>query len=125
MDSSFALYLGRHTLETALMLAAPILVTCMLVGVTVTLLCPGPVRTEFLTSAGMDERTFADAFPKFLWIPSRTVARIGVDALDADEAMVITGLPNQVSTRLVQFMPRRLLLPLLKSRHPGLRRDRG
>jgi flagellar biosynthetic protein FliQ len=38
MDSSFALYLGRHTLETALMLAAPILVTCMLVGITVTLL---------------------------------------------------------------------------------------
>lgn len=38
MDSSFALYLGRHTLETALMLAAPILVTCMLVGVVVTLL---------------------------------------------------------------------------------------
>ena len=38
MDSSFALYLGRHTLETALMLAAPILLTCMIVGVTVTLL---------------------------------------------------------------------------------------
>jgi len=38
MDSSFALYLGRHTLETALLLAAPILVTCMIVGLTVTLL---------------------------------------------------------------------------------------
>ena len=37
MDSSFALYLGRHTLETALMLAAPILVTCMVVGLAVTL----------------------------------------------------------------------------------------
>jgi flagellar biosynthesis protein FliQ len=37
MDSSFALYLGRHTLETALMLAAPVLITCMVVGVTVTL----------------------------------------------------------------------------------------
>ena len=37
MDSSFALYLGRHTLETALVLAAPILLTCMAVGVTVTL----------------------------------------------------------------------------------------
>ncbi len=37
MDSSFALYLGRHTLETALLLAAPILLTCMIVGVTVTL----------------------------------------------------------------------------------------
>jgi flagellar biosynthetic protein FliQ len=38
MGSSFALYLGRHTLETALLLAAPILLTCMVVGVTVTLL---------------------------------------------------------------------------------------
>lgn len=38
MGSSFALYLGRHTLETALLLAAPILLTCMLVGITVTLL---------------------------------------------------------------------------------------
>jgi flagellar biosynthetic protein FliQ len=32
------LYLGKHTLETALLLAAPILITCMVVGVTVTLL---------------------------------------------------------------------------------------
>ena len=37
MDSSFVLYLGRHTLETALILAAPILLTCMVAGVTVTL----------------------------------------------------------------------------------------
>ncbi len=37
MDSSFILYLGRHTLETALLLAAPILLTCMIVGITVTL----------------------------------------------------------------------------------------
>jgi flagellar biosynthetic protein FliQ len=38
MDSSFVLYLGRHTLETALLLAAPILITCMVVGIMVTLL---------------------------------------------------------------------------------------
>lgn len=37
MDSTFALYLGRHALETALLLAAPILLTCMAVGVTVAL----------------------------------------------------------------------------------------
>jgi len=37
MDSSFALYLGRHTLETALMLAAPILVVCTVVGIVITL----------------------------------------------------------------------------------------
>ena len=38
MDSSFVIYLGRHTLETALLLSAPILITCMVVGVVVTLL---------------------------------------------------------------------------------------
>jgi flagellar biosynthetic protein FliQ len=38
MDSSFALYLGRHTLETALILSAPILITCMVVGIAITLL---------------------------------------------------------------------------------------
>ena len=38
MDSSFILYLGRHTLETALLVSAPILLTCMIVGVVVTLL---------------------------------------------------------------------------------------
>jgi flagellar biosynthetic protein FliQ len=37
MDSSFVLYLGRHTLETALLLSAPILLTCIVVGVVVTL----------------------------------------------------------------------------------------
>ena len=37
MDSSFVLYLARHTLETALLLSAPVLITCMVVGVVVTL----------------------------------------------------------------------------------------
>ncbi|MCK4913902.1 MAG: flagellar biosynthesis protein FliQ [Planctomycetes bacterium] len=37
MDSSFVLYLGRHTMETALLLSAPILLTCMVVGLVVTL----------------------------------------------------------------------------------------
>jgi len=37
MDSSFALYIGRHTLEPALILSAPLLLTCMVVGIVVTL----------------------------------------------------------------------------------------
>ncbi len=94
-------------------------------GVTVALLCPGPVRTEFVKSAGMDERAFADAFPRFLWKPSREVARAGVDALEHDRGTVIPGLPSQITTRLFQFMPRRVLLPLVKNQHPALRRDRS
>jgi flagellar biosynthetic protein FliQ len=38
MDSSFVLYLSRRTLETVLFLSAPILLTCIVVGVVVTLL---------------------------------------------------------------------------------------
>ncbi|MCV7409733.1 oxidoreductase [Mycobacterium florentinum] len=94
-------------------------------GVTVALLNPGPVRTEFLKNAGMDERKFADAFPKFMWLPASEVARTGIDALDRDRGSVIPGLPSQVSARLFQFMPRRLLLPLLKKQHPGLQKDRS
>lgn len=91
--------------------------------VTVALLCPGPVRTEFLQKAGMDERAFADAFPKFMWMPAREVARIGIDALEHDRGTVIPGLPSELSARVFQFMPRRLLLPLLKRQHPALKRD--
>jgi flagellar biosynthetic protein FliQ len=37
MDNSFVLYLGRQALETSLLLSTPILVTCMVVGVVITL----------------------------------------------------------------------------------------
>lgn len=37
MDTSFTLYLARHTLEIALLVSAPILLTCLIVGVTITL----------------------------------------------------------------------------------------
>lgn len=38
MDSNLVLYLSRRTLETVLLLSAPVLLTCIIVGVTVTLL---------------------------------------------------------------------------------------
>jgi flagellar biosynthetic protein FliQ len=38
MDASLVMYLGRHTLETTLLLSAPMLITCLVVGVAVTLI---------------------------------------------------------------------------------------
>jgi flagellar biosynthetic protein FliQ len=38
MDSNYALYLGRQTLETALIVSAPVLLTCMIVGLAITLI---------------------------------------------------------------------------------------
>lgn len=37
MDVDYILYLGRHTLETAVLLAGPILVVCMVTGLLVSL----------------------------------------------------------------------------------------
>lgn len=37
MDNSFVLYLGRQALETSLLLSTPILLTCMVVGIVITL----------------------------------------------------------------------------------------
>jgi short-subunit dehydrogenase len=72
----------------------------------------------------MDEDKFAAAFPKFLWMPSRDVARIGVEALENDRGSVIAGKRNVLSTRFMQALPRRVLLSTLAKQHPGLRRDR-
>jgi hypothetical protein len=93
-------------------------------GVTVATLHPGSVRTEFLQLAGMDEAAFAAAFPKFLWMPSRDIAKAGIDALEHDRASVIPGLPSRITTQLAQRLQHRLLLPLLAKQYPGLRRDR-
>lgn len=93
-------------------------------GVTVAALHPGPVRTEFLEVAGMDEKAFAAAFPKVMWMPSRAVAKAGIDALANDKESVIPGLPSQLSTRLMQLLPHRLLLPVLAKQHPALRSAR-
>ncbi|WP_041781716.1 SDR family NAD(P)-dependent oxidoreductase [Mycolicibacterium chubuense] len=90
-------------------------------GVTVAALHPGPVRTEFLQTAGIDEDVFGAAFPKFMWTPSRTVAKAGIDALAGDRGSVIPGLPNEISARIFELMPRRILLPLLTRQHPALR----
>jgi flagellar biosynthetic protein FliQ len=37
MDTNFVIYLGRQALETALLVSAPILLTCIVVGIIVTL----------------------------------------------------------------------------------------
>ncbi len=37
MDTNYILYLGRHTLETALLVASPLLLVCLLSGLIISL----------------------------------------------------------------------------------------
>jgi hypothetical protein len=71
-------------------------------GVKVTALCPGPTRTEFGDVAGFSEnaaltRVFMEAAP---------VVRRGLDALEKNRAVVITGGLNRAIAFSTRFAPR-------------------
>lgn len=90
-------------------------------GVSVTTLCPGPVETEFAEAAGITDDDAADALPRFMWVPSTDVAAQAIAAMEKGRAVVIPGAPNRIAAALAHLTPRRLLLPVLASRHPSLK----
>ena len=93
-------------------------------GVTVSVLCPGPVDTGFGEAAGFSKKDAEAALPRFMWESARAVAETGVDGLARGRTVVIPGLANRASAVFGYHVPRRLLVPMLASRHPGLRVER-
>lgn len=90
-------------------------------GVTATTLCPGPVHTGFGEAAGISTEDAEAALPAFMWESVEAVATCGLDALDAGHPVAIPGQFNRVAAAFAQLAPKRLLVPLLASRHPALR----
>jgi short-subunit dehydrogenase len=80
-------------------------------GVTVTAVCPGPVRTEFMTVAdvpGVEDRT-----PGVVWMSPEDIARQGVDGAAHDKRVVVPGLLNRAGALAGQHSPRAVALPLI------------
>jgi short-subunit dehydrogenase len=90
-------------------------------GVSVTALCPGPVETGFAEAAGVTDEDAVDALPKFMWVSSPDVAAQAIAAMEKGRTVVIPGTPNRVLAAMAHLTPRRLLLPVMASRHPSLR----
>ncbi|MEY2451758.1 MAG: uncharacterized protein QOD92_1332 [Acidimicrobiaceae bacterium] len=90
-------------------------------GVTMTVLCPGPVETEFAETAGFTEEESSNALPKFMWVSAADVAKAALHGLERDRAVVIPGFSNRVGAAVAHLTPRRLLLPLLARQHPALK----
>ena len=90
-------------------------------GVTVTVLCPGPVETGFSQAAGISDADAAAALPSIMWVPVEEVARAAVSGMDANRAVVIPGTANRISAAAAWLSPRSVLVPLLARRHPALR----
>ncbi|MEZ5178860.1 MAG: SDR family oxidoreductase [Acidimicrobiales bacterium] len=92
-------------------------------GVTASALCPGPVDTGFGEAAGFDKEEAEAALPSFMWESAEAVARCGVDAMAKGRTVAIPGTANRVAATFAHLAPKSLLVPVLASRHPGLRGD--
>ncbi len=90
-------------------------------GVSATALCPGPVDTGFGEAAGFSKEDAESALPSFMWESADAVARCGLDALAKGHPVAIPGPANRVAAMVAHLSPKRLLVPILASRHPGLR----
>jgi hypothetical protein len=79
-------------------------------GVTVTCLCPGPLRTPFLKRAGADKtRLF-----KLMRKPAAAeVAGAGWAAMKAGRRLCIPGVGNKLIVTSMRFLPRRILLSIV------------
>jgi hypothetical protein len=91
-------------------------------GVTVTTLCPGPVRTEFADVSGLGDMDGGNPLPQAMWVDVADVARAGVDALEDGRLVCIPGAANRLVAAIAHVTPRQLLLPLVGQGHPSLRR---
>jgi len=79
-------------------------------GVTVTALCPGPVRTDFpglITSS-----------PAAFFVGVEEVARAGVDGLARGRRTVMPGVANQAGAVVGRHLPRAVYLPLARRLWP-------
>ena len=80
-------------------------------GVTVTALCPGPVRTPFIERAGTGDKRLLSMMQMQT---ADQVARIGLDALQAGRRVVVPGLMNKLGAVMAPLTPRFISLPIIK-----------
>ena len=81
-------------------------------GVSVTALCPGPVKTEFADVAGVGASE--DSLPGVFWTSAEEVARAAVDGAERGKRVVVPGFVNRTGTLAGQHSPRMVVLPLVK-----------
>jgi hypothetical protein len=88
-------------------------------GVRVSVLCPGPVPTEFGERAGIKGGSLA---PSFITQSAEDVAEAGYRGLMQGKRTIIPGLVNKLVVLLIKAMPRGLLMTAVAKRQ-GRRRS--
>jgi short-subunit dehydrogenase len=82
-------------------------------GVHVTLLAPGPVRTELPDPA--DASLVEKLVPDLLWISTEHTARVSLDALERNKMRVVPGLTSKAMSVASQYVPRAVVAPIVGS----------
>lgn len=77
-------------------------------GVSLTLVCPGPVPTEFQEVADLSKRK---PLPSVLRIDAETCAKEAVDALFRGDARVVTGGVMRAAIAVLEAIPKALIRP--------------
>ena len=86
-------------------------------GISVTAVCPGPVRTEFQE---VGDPVFTDKLPGFVWIGPERVARDSLRAAERNKRSIIPGgVKVSLFFGMNRFMPPAVTLPVSKQMFSG------
>lgn len=80
-------------------------------GVHVTLLAPGPVRTELPDPA--EQSLVERLIPDFLWIDTEYTARISLDGMERNKMRVVPGVTSKAMSVASGYAPRAIVTPIV------------
>ncbi len=80
-------------------------------GVNVTLLAPGPVRTELPDPS--EQSLVERLIPDFLWIDTEYTARVSLDGLERNKMRVVPGLTSKAMSAASGYAPRSIVAPIV------------
>jgi short-subunit dehydrogenase len=82
-------------------------------GVSVTVLSPGPVRTDIYADSNAE--VLRDVGPGLLWQDAADVARAGVDAMERGARTDVPGLVNALAAAGARYLPRTVSMPVQRA----------
>ncbi|MUL48667.1 SDR family oxidoreductase [Mycobacterium sp. CBMA293] len=80
-------------------------------GINVTLLAPGPVRTDLPDPS--EQSLVERLIPDFLWIDTEYTARISLDGLDRNKMRVVPGITSKAMSTASGYAPRSIVAPIV------------
>src|SRR2546425_11047927 len=78
-------------------------------GVTMTALCPGPVATEFIETAGF-KKGVNEMGPSMMWSTAGDVAKAAIEGAEKGKRVVVPGLGNRATAMFGHHGPRFFVL---------------